>query len=231
MYMFIAGEVASAPANIAMWCVMETICENEQLAERMGMLWRGSPETSALIGLLGPIMRVIAEGRPATVAEVAAAVGRPADQMWRALRRFSGADWTGDERLTGLAITLQPTLHRLSVSGRDLYGACAVDALMAPAVLSQLVSVESPCRVTGAVVRIAATPAHIVTVEPATAVVTVLARPEKATARQSSICPYQLMFRDADVASWWLTRHPGYRALSVTDAFGYARRLAGIVCW
>ncbi|MGH3738395.1 MAG: organomercurial lyase [Micromonosporaceae bacterium] len=208
---------------------METICEAGQLVEYVAQLRRKQFEDNELAGLLGPVMRLIATGRTVSAADVARAANRTVDDVERTLRGCPGADWGSGDRLMGLGIRLRPTPHRLSLGGRHLYACCPFDALMVPIVLDAVVTLESPCRVTGTMVRVRTAPGGLVDVEPESAVMSVLTCADKATPLDWSTCVYQVMFRDRNVAKWWLRNHPGYCPLSVSEAYDSVTRLAALL--
>ena len=118
----------------------------------------------------------------------------------------------------GLGLTLRPTPHRLEVGGRSLFAWDALDALFALAYVGRPARIESPCPGTGEPVRIAATPAGVASVEPPSAVVSIVEPRDLASVR-SVFCANVRFFRSPGAAARWLEEHPGATLLPVADAF------------
>lgn len=89
-----------------------------------------SPSRSGLDpSLFVPLLRLLAEGEPVTIAELATASGRSENTVRRGLSSVPDAEYDDDGRILGLALTLRPTPHRFTVAGRQLYTWCALDTL------------------------------------------------------------------------------------------------------
>ena len=121
--------------------------------------------------LMRAALRLLAHGTPVTVTELAAAAGVPdLDPAQTPI----GADVEYDEagRIVGWGLTLNPTPHRFSVGGHQLYTWCAPDTLIFPAVIGAPACIESDCPITGTTVRLTIDPVTGVSdLEPATAMV------------------------------------------------------------
>ena len=197
---------------------MNALGEGEQAVRK-----RLSSAPRAARGMLLSALRLLAAGEPVAVDQIAAAVGDTPAAAARTLRQLANAEWGADGRLVSLVVSLKPTPHRITVSGRDLFVCCPLDALMLPAALEAPVAVETPCRITGTRVRIVATPDQVEAVDPAGAVIVVPDATDPFPARRPTSCVYQIALCDKGEASWWLRRHAGYRALNVREAYTYAR--------
>ena len=78
-----------------------------------------SPSRSGLDpSLFVPLLRLLAEGEPVTIAELATASGRSENTVRRGLSSVPDAEYDDDGRILGLALTLRPTPHRFTVAGR-----------------------------------------------------------------------------------------------------------------
>lgn len=99
--------------------------------------------------LLRAALRLLAHGAPVTVTELAAAAGVDAGDLEETP---IGADIEYDEqgRVLGWGLTLNPTPHRFTVAGHQLYTWCAPDTLVFPAVIGASAHVESECPVPSA---------------------------------------------------------------------------------
>ncbi len=95
---------------------------------------------------------------------------------------------------------------------------------MYPSILGAAARVESPCRATGEPVRVDVGPEGIRSLEPPTAVVSIVL-PEDSCNLRGSFCNEVHFFRSRDVAQGWLNDHPGAVILSVADAFEVGRTL------
>jgi alkylmercury lyase len=179
----------------------------------------------AFLEIVPPTLDLLAGGKPASPEEIAAAAGKPPQEVRAALDRFPSAEWDEQGRVVGLGLTLQLTPHRLEVGGRTLFAWCALDALLFPALLAQPASIESPCRGIGDPVHIELTPAGIEAAEPPSAVVSIVAARDLANLRSVG-CNNMHFFSSAEAASRWLKKHPEATILPVEDAFRLGRLIA-----
>lgn len=97
-----------------------------------------------------------------------------------------------------------------------------MDTLAFHAVLRHTAEVTSPCRATGEPVRLTATPDGPTAVEPATAVVSLVA-PDAPGSVRVSFCNQAHFFAGADAAKGWLAEHPDAKVLPVAEAFDVSR--------
>jgi alkylmercury lyase len=178
-----------------------------------------------LFEIVPPTLTLLAGGKPASLEEIAAAAGKSPEEVRAALDRFPSAEWDEQGRVVGLGLTLHPTPHRLELEGRPLFAWCALDALLFTVLLGRPASIESPCRGTGESVHIEARPAGIETVEPPSAVVSIVAARDLASVR-SVFCENVHFFASPEAASRWLDRHPEATLLSVEEAFRLGRLIA-----
>jgi alkylmercury lyase len=178
-----------------------------------------------LFEIVPPTLALLARGKPASPEEIAAAAGESPEEVRAALEQFPSAEWDEQGRVVGLGLTLRPTPHRFEYEGRTLFTWCALDALLFPVLLGCPVSIESPCRGTGEPVRIEVTPAGIETVEPPSAVVSIVAARDLANIRSVG-CNNTHFFRSPEAASRWLEKHPEASILPVEDAFRLGRLIA-----
>ena len=177
-----------------------------------------------LFEIVPPTLTLLADGRPTSPEEIAAAAGKSPQKVRAALDRFPSAEWDEQGRIVGLGLTLRLTPHRFEVEGRTLFAWCALDALLFPVLLGRSASIESPCRGTGEPVRVEVTPAGIEAVEPPSAVVSIVAAQDLANIRSVG-CNNTHFFSSPEAASRWLEKHPEATILSVKEAF----RLGGLL--
>jgi alkylmercury lyase len=179
----------------------------------------------AFLEIVPPTVSLLAEGKPASPEEIAATAGKSPEEVRAALDRFPSAELDEQGRVVGLGLTLHLTPHRLKLEGRTLFAWCALDALLFPVLLGQPASIESPCRGTGEPVHIEVTPAGIETVEPPSAVVSIVAAGDLATVRSVG-CNNTHFFSSPEAASRWLEKHPEATILPAEDAFRLGRLIA-----
>jgi alkylmercury lyase len=171
------------------------------------------------------VLRLLAEGQPVGIEQLAEAAGRPRDEVRAALASRPDTEYDSDGRVVGLGITLRETPHRFTVDGRQLFTWCALDTLMFPAVIGRPAQVSSPSPASGAVVRVEVEPDRVVAVDPPQAVVSIVT-PGQVPSIRAAFCHQVHYFSSAEDARGWLDEHPGARVLPVADAFTVGRDLA-----
>lgn len=170
------------------------------------------------------MLRRLAQGQPLALDTLASDTRRPMDEIRCELQRHGDIEYDHAGRIVGNGITLRPTPHRFAIDGRELYTWCALDTLVFPAMLGVSARAESPCHATGQPIRVDVGPDRIRSVEPASAVVSILPRPHSASIR-ASFCNHIHFFADADAAQPWLAEHPDAAIVPVTDAQEHGREL------
>lgn len=198
-----------------------------QLPERLNR----AEETGLDPGLLVPLLRLLVDGDPVTIKQLATAAGRTPGQVRDGLAAVPDTEYDDQGRIVGQGLTLRPTPHRFTVAGQELYTWCALDTLVFPAILDRAARVESVSPASGERIVVAVDPAAGVTrVEPASAVVS-LVNPEQIASIRSSFCNQVHYFESADDAAEWLAEHPGAQAVPVAEAhrigIELTRRLLG----
>lgn len=168
--------------------------------------------------LLVPLLRLLADGDPVTVDQLADASGRSVDDVRRGLAAVPDTEYDDHGRIIGHGLTLRPTSHRFTVSGQELYTWCALDTLIFPALLGRSARVESVSPASGETITATVDPGLGVTsVEPATAVVS-LVNPEQLGAIRSSFCNKVHYFTSPQDAAGWLAEHAEAEVVPVDQA-------------
>ena len=189
----------------------------ERLARRVGdALGPGSANMPAW--LWRPLLHLLALGQPVTAADLAAATGRTIDEVRHTLAGLPDTEYDQQGSVIGHGITLNPTPHHFEVNGRALFTWCALDTLIFPAVLGQPARVQSPCHATGVPVRLTVEPDQVTSVDPATAVVSIVT-PDTCSSIRSAFCNQVHFFASPAAATPWLDQHPQATALPVGEAF------------
>lgn len=184
------------------------------------------PQRAILQLLHAPILRLLAEGRPASADELTTLVGRPAREIAAMTERLPLAELDPQGRVLGLGLSLIPTPHRVELVGRGhaLYAWCAPEALLLPGVIGLPARIASPCRATGEMVTLEVHGGRVRGLRPPSAVVSFVTSPDRADLRATG-CDQQNFFVSAEAASSWLEAHPGSTVLPVEEALRLLRHL------
>lgn len=196
----------------------------EELTTALATSLRHSLDTEVR-AMMRHLILLLGEGQPVSLEQIAAALEQSPDKVATTLRRLPNIELDEHGNVVGAGLTLRPTPHRFTMQGRTMFTWCALDALMFPALFGQTVQVESPCVTTGTPVRVKITPKGVEHIEPSAAVVSLLVPAVSADIR-SSFCCYVNFFTSDEVASRWLSSHPGATTLPVTEAYQLGQRLA-----
>ncbi len=174
-------------------------------------------ETGLDASLWLPLLKLLAQGDPVDISTIAAATGRSVEDVRGALARVADIEYE-DGRVIGQGLTLRPTPHRFEVNGEQLYTWCALDTLIFPALLGTSARVESVTPGTGTAVQVSVGPDGVTTVNPSTAVVS-LVNPEDMTSVRSAFCNQVHYFDSPEAAQPWLDAHPDGEIMPVADAY------------
>ena len=181
--------------------------------------------------LLPHAVRLLARGLPVTVEQLAAAARWSVEDVEAALAAQTSAERDDQGRLVGLALTLRPTTHRVTVDGRSLFAWCATDTLMVPVILGRPAIVESTCPRTGRAIRIELAPNAVKRVDPSDAVLSaVRPRGEVANVRAST-CDYGHFFSSRAASAAWTETHPDGHIYPVEQAFRLDRQVIEQLGW
>lgn len=195
----------------------------EHLADALGARLR---QAAGPIAALQPVLvRLLSQGQPVSVEDLAAAAGQPAADVGQALAALPDTEYDPDGRIVGHGLTLRETPHRFTVDGRQLFTWCALDTLIFPAILGQPAHIASPCPATGRPVRVTAEPDKVISVDPAEAVVSIVT-PGPAPSIRAAFCDQVHYFASPEAARGWRADHPEAYLLPVTDALTLGRQLA-----
>ena len=181
-------------------------------------------EAVSMEWLVRPLLKMLAEGDPVPVEDIAAETGKPVEEVKQVLQTLPSVELDEQGRVVGYGLTLVPTPHRFEVDGNQLYAWCALDTLMFPALIGRTVHIASPCHGTGKSVRLTVEPDRVVSVEPSTAGVSIVTPDEMASVR-SAFCNNVHFFSSPSAAQDWLNQHPESSVLPVEDAFELGRHL------
>ncbi|MCM3510639.1 organomercurial lyase MerB [Rothia sp. P100] len=185
-----------------------------------------SSETGMQPWLWLPLLKLLSLGDPVGAADLAAATGRPAEEVRTALAAMTDAEYDGSGRIVGMGLTQRATRHRFEVDGEQLYTWCALDTLIFPTLLGASARIESAYDSASTPVRLRVDSAGVTDVEPATAVVSLI-NPEDMSSVRSSFCNQVHFFASSEEAEPWLKNHPEGTVIPVADAYRLASDMAG----
>lgn len=207
-----------------------TAVQIEKLAEKVAIASGipDDPRCSAGALLLPAILRILAEGRPASEDEIGHAIGLPTHLAAATISYvFPDVEFDAHGRLLGLGLSLAPTPHEVVLRKRErvLHAWCAPDALLLPALIDESAHITSPCRATGRTVTVVVGPEGGEEVRPPSAVVSFMTKIDPQN-RRATCCDNQHFFISAEAAATWLAERPHAFTLPVADAFRLLERLS-----
>jgi alkylmercury lyase len=174
-----------------------------------------------------PLWRLLAEGKPVSLSQLAHVSHRPLDEVKAALPSLDvRLDQEGHILASGLSLV--PTRHQLQVGEQTLFTWCALDTLAFPAVLGRTARVISTCPATGKEIRLTVTTDAISDLSELRAVVSVQLPGEDTDLChvQQDLCNAGFFFVSHDVAAAWPSLHPNTVLLDVSEAGQLGRQLA-----
>ena len=169
-----------------------------------------------------PLVGLLAAGRPVAVDDLIQTTGLPAEQVRQGLAGLRDIEYNRAGKIVGQGLTLRPTRHRFEIDDRQLHVWCALDTVLFSIILKRAARVSSPCHATGSPVQMTVEPSGITSVEPASAVISIVT-PEGPASIRAAFCENVHYFVSADAAHDWLSRHPGAELLPVAEAFAVSR--------
>jgi alkylmercury lyase len=181
--------------------------------------------------LLPHAIRLLAEGQPVAVEQLAATAGWSIDDVEAALAAQTSAERDAQGRLVGLALTLRPTTHRVTVHGRALFAWCATDTLMIPVILGRPAMIESTCPHTGAAIRIELTPDAVKRVDPPDAVMSAVRPRGELENVRAQTCDHGHFFSSRAATAAWSQAHPDGHVYPVEQAFQLDRQVIEQLGW
>jgi hypothetical protein len=168
-------------------------------------------------------------GEPADLAALSTSTRLHPHEVAQALSRLSelGAIHVGD----GVLIAAYPlsgvaTRHRVRRNGTIIYANCALDALVVPFMVDEIVSIESDCAHCGQATTVQMSSDRVLAAHPGSLVVFHVARDCcEAGPAVLTRCPHINFFCGTDHADRWLAGNPGRLGdvLSLSQAVARAR--------
>lgn len=192
----------------------------EALVESIEKETAGPLLSRDIVTLDPAIWRSLAEGKPASPDDLAAATGRPIEEIVELVEQTSGLELDRENRILGKAITLLPTRHRIQLPERNhsLYAWCIPDALGLARTLDESLRVTSTCEATGQPVVLEVEPTRISAAEPASAVMSWVTWFDPDDARATG-CAHMNLFASADAAIDYQAGYPHVVNVPVAEVF------------
>ncbi|GAC1543880.1 MAG: organomercurial lyase MerB [Herpetosiphon sp.] len=150
-----------------------------------------------------PLIQLLAAGAPVSLDALAATTGRDRSAVLYALADVPSIEFDVNGNVVGAGLTLTPTPHRFVVDGRTLYTWCALDTLIFPALLGCTAAITSVTPGSGTPVHVTVTPHTVASVDPVTAVVSIL-QPTTNPDVRVAFCNQVHFFNAAGAAAGWL---------------------------
>lgn len=171
------------------------------------------------------IYRLLAKGEAVGYGELAGATGLPEGHLREVVGQWPGVFHEG-ERIIGFwgLTSAAASKHRFEVEGRQLYTWCAWDTLFIPKILAKSARVETPDPLTGEPVRLTVGPEGVEGLQPAGAVMSMLAPPEDLLEDiVGKLCHYIYFFSSRESGQRWTAQNPGTFLMSVAEGFELGR--------
>lgn len=172
-------------------------------------------------------MQALSKGKPVSPTQLAAIWEMPVEQVSVILNQANEngraeIDANGD--LVGGVLSLNPTPHEVLIGNEHLYAWCAWDAIYAPGVVGKPAHIISKDPVTGETIKVSMTTTGIETVQPESAVVSVVGTEvDMRGGPESSRCTQMLFFESRESAKQWVQNHKGVFILTLEEAFELAK--------
>ncbi len=196
-----------------------------KLGHRLNDSLTGTDNATSTRSLFGPLLELLAVGQPVTMSQLADATASTVGQVRDALAAMPDTEYDEQGRIVGSGLTLRPTEHRFQIDGRQLYTWCALDTLIFPTILGRTANVTSPCHGTGQAVHLIVGTDEISSVDPATAVVSIVT-PDAPASIRAAFCNHVHFFATRAAAEPWLTENPSATIVPVADAYQLGWALA-----
>ncbi len=175
-----------------------------------------------------PLIRLLSNGHPVSLEQLATALERPSEEVTEVLRQFEDIVSDEDGCIVGAGLSLLPTPYRFEVNGHVLYTWCALDTLIFPVWLGRSAQVSSACPATGQPIHLRVSPERLEHLDPSSGVMSLLIQDGLATCCniREAFCAYSQFFSSREAAAPWLSQTPSAHLLPIEEAFTLGQKLA-----
>jgi alkylmercury lyase len=190
----------------------------DQLAERLC----GPHERLRVV-----LLRLLAQGRPVSLARLAAAAATTSAVVADTLAAYPDIERDAGGDIVGWGLSLLPTAHQFRLGPTALFTWCVFDTLMYPAILGRTAVVATSCPTTRSAIQLVVHPDAIAALNPPSAVMSVVLpdAPSCATIR-AAFCAHGHAFATAQAAANWKATTPRALLLPLLIAHELARQVA-----
>lgn len=144
------------------------------------------------------------------------------------IQKWRGIYHNDQKRIIGLwGLALPEMKHRLTLAGQKLFTWCAWDTLFIPPIIQKTAQVESPCPITGEMIRLKVSPERIETLEPEAAVMSLTTPPNDKVSEDvvSNFCHYVYFFSSKIDGLHWTSIHDHTFIVPVQDAYILGKKM------
>ena len=185
-----------------------------------GFLDNNTPEIQRLSVTL---YRLLAKGKPVRRDDLAAAMAMTSDEVAALLSTIppSAIDFDKSGAVSAfIGLSLAPTRHEFRVGGLTLYTWCAFDALFLPRILAKPANILTFCPATKNAVEVLMGRRRLVAVDPARAVMSIVAPDRKSYARdlRGTFCCHVNFFTDAAAFEGWAEGRDDVACVDIAEA-------------
>ena len=173
--------------------------------------------------LFRPLLKILAEGDPVPVEDIAAETGKPVEEVKQVLQTLPSVELDEQGRVVGYGLTLVPTPIASRLMGSNYMHGAPLTHLCSQRLIGRTVHIASPCHGTGKSVRLTVEPDRVVSVEPSTPLSRLLHQMKWPRFGRPSVTTFTFQFTEC--AQDWLNQHPESSVLPVEDAFELGRHL------
>lgn len=185
-----------------------------------------SPLTQVLL------LEELAKGQPVSRERARQLLGASSEEiadLYEAIE--SGGGQLNDEgEFVGMALTLNPTRHHITINGNEMYAWCSLDTIFMPGLLETTGKIESADPITGEAIRLTVTADRILEVDPPGAVTSIfvpgLSPKERSgdlpVGAESEVCQSMLFYASRDNAERALADYPNIAIFTIEEAFNLA---------
>jgi len=168
-------------------------------------------------------IQTLAKGNPVSPTQLSDIWGMPLDQVRVILKQAEEngrVEINTQGNLVGAVLSLNPTQHQISMDNQHLYAWCAYDAMYAPGVVGMPAQIVSEDPVTAGRIQISITPDGVETIQPESAVVSVVdPGGDMSAGPESTRCTHMLFFESRESAEQWKQDRTGVSILTVGEVF------------
>ncbi|MES0361721.1 MAG: organomercurial lyase [Anaerolineales bacterium] len=203
--------------------------KKDELIEAYREVYDAIPQEALELDLRVTIktIQALAKGKPVSPNELAIIWEMPLEQVQSVLTgavAAGRAEIDSQRRLVGGVLSLNPTAHRISMDGKQLYAWCAYDAIYTPGVVGKTARIDSQDPVTGESIRVTITPQGVEDVRPQGTVVSLVGgETDMRGGPDSPRCSQMLFFGSRDSAQRWLQGRSDVSILTVDEVFDIVR--------